>query len=48
MSDRDGEGSVADLWQEYKATHDPQLRNRLVLQYSPLVKIGRASCRERV
>lgn len=38
MSDRDGEGSVADLWQEYKATRDPQLRNRLVLQYSPLVK----------
>src|SRR5919106_3149551 len=38
MSDRDGEHGVAELWQAYKATRDPELRNRLVLQYSPLVK----------
>ena len=29
---------VAELWQDYKATGDLELRNRLVLQYSPLVK----------
>lgn len=34
---------VADLWAEYKATRDPELRNRLVVQHSPLVKyvVGR-------
>ncbi|GAA5142682.1 RNA polymerase sigma factor WhiG [Nocardioides marinquilinus] len=30
--------SVDDLWREYKATGSPELRNQLVLQYSPLVK----------
>jgi RNA polymerase sigma factor FliA len=30
--------AVAELWQDYKATGDLELRNRLVLQYSPLVK----------
>jgi RNA polymerase sigma factor for flagellar operon FliA len=29
---------VAELWQGYKATGDLELRNRLVVQYSPLVK----------
>jgi RNA polymerase sigma factor for flagellar operon FliA len=29
---------IKDVWQEYKATGDPELRNRLVLQYAPLVK----------
>ena len=29
---------VEDLWQGYKATGDLELRNRLVVQYSPLVK----------
>jgi RNA polymerase sigma factor for flagellar operon FliA len=29
---------VADLWSKYTATHDVDVRNRLVLQYSPLVK----------
>jgi RNA polymerase sigma factor FliA len=34
---------VADLWAEYKATGDPELRNRLVVQHAPLVKyvVGR-------
>ncbi len=29
---------VRDLWKAYKASGDLELRNRLVLQYSPLVK----------
>ena len=34
---------VADLWAEYKATGNPELRNRLVVQHAPLVKyvVGR-------
>lgn len=37
------EHPVADLWAEFKATGDPELRNRLVVQHSPLVKyvVGR-------
>ncbi len=31
-------GSVEDLWRQYKATGSSELRNQLVLQYSPLVK----------
>lgn len=38
MSDQKAGGDVAALWQEYKTTHDPEVRNRLVLQYAPLVK----------
>ena len=34
----DEERKVADLWRGYKSTGDLALRNRLVLQYSPLVK----------
>jgi RNA polymerase sigma factor for flagellar operon FliA len=29
---------IRDVWVDYKATGDPELRNRLVLQYAPLVK----------
>lgn len=29
---------VAELWTEYAADRNPELRNRLVLQYAPLVK----------
>lgn len=36
MSDHDR--WVDELWQRYKATGDLELRNRLVVQYSPLVK----------
>lgn len=32
------ETDVIDLWHEFKTTGDPQLRNRLVMQYAPLVK----------
>jgi len=37
------EHPVAELWAQYKATGDPELRNRLVVQHSPLVKyvVGR-------
>jgi len=31
-------GPVADIWQRYKATGDADLRERLILHYSPLVK----------
>lgn len=49
MVDDDGlepahaEHSVAELWTQYKATGDVELRNRLVVQHAPLVKyvVGR-------
>lgn len=36
MSDQDHQ--VAELWRGYKSTGDLAVRNRLVIQYSPLVK----------
>ena len=32
------EAALRQLWQEFKATGDPDLRERLILHYSPLVK----------
>jgi RNA polymerase sigma factor for flagellar operon FliA len=32
------DAAIAALWQEFKATKEPQLRERLILHYSPLVK----------
>ncbi len=32
------ESAVAELWREFKASDDQQLRERLILHYSPLVK----------
>ncbi len=29
---------IQELWEEYKASGDPELRNRLLMQYAPLVK----------
>src|SRR5438045_3370255 len=29
---------AAPIWEEYKRTHNPQLRDRLILTYAPLVK----------
>ena len=29
---------IGETWREYKATGDVDLRNQLVMQYSPLVK----------
>jgi RNA polymerase sigma factor for flagellar operon FliA len=31
-------GDISEIWREYRATGSPELRNRLVLQYAPLVK----------
>lgn len=36
------------LWSEFRATADPQLRNRLVVQYSPLVKYVAGRLRTRM
>jgi RNA polymerase sigma factor for flagellar operon FliA len=38
---------VDDLWVEFRASPDPDLRNRLVVQYAPLVKyvVGRLGLR---
>lgn len=37
MTTTDAE-AVSDLWRRYRETGSPELRNQLVLQYSPLVK----------
>ncbi len=29
---------IHQVWREYRATPSPELRNRLVMQYAPLVK----------
>ena len=31
------EPEVLSLWQGYRETHDPAVRERLILHYSPLV-----------
>ena len=36
------------IWQEYRVTSDPRLRNRLVLQYAPLVKYVAGRLRTRM
>ena len=38
MSARPLETELNELWTEYKAKGDPQVRDRLILQYAPLVK----------
>jgi len=38
MSGRPSETELDDLWLEYKAKGDPEVRDRLILQYAPLVK----------
>jgi RNA polymerase sigma factor for flagellar operon FliA len=32
------QGGIDELWERYKATGDPELRNRLLVHYAPLVK----------
>jgi RNA polymerase sigma factor FliA len=32
------DAAIAELWREFKETNEPQLRERLILHYSPLVK----------
>jgi RNA polymerase sigma factor FliA len=38
MSARRSETELDELWTEYKAKGDPEVRDRLILQYAPLVK----------
>src|SRR5579875_701852 len=37
-SREDAEAALRDLWRRFKETGDPELRERLILHYSPLVK----------
>jgi RNA polymerase sigma factor for flagellar operon FliA len=39
---------LEQIWREYRATKDPGLRNRLVLQYAPLVKYVAGRLRTRM
>jgi RNA polymerase sigma factor for flagellar operon FliA len=39
---------LAQIWHEFRATRDPGLRNRLVLQYAPLVKYVAGRLRTRM
>jgi RNA polymerase sigma factor for flagellar operon FliA len=39
---------LAQIWHEFRQTHDPALRNRLVLQYAPLVKYVAGRLRTRM
>jgi len=39
---------LEQIWQEFRATKDPGLRNRLVLQYAPLVKYVAGRLRTRM
>ncbi len=39
---------AVDVWSEYRATRDPAIRNRLVLQYAPLVKYVAGRVRTRL
>ena len=39
---------LEQIWQEFRATSDPGLRNRLVLQYAPLVKYVAGRLRTRM
>jgi RNA polymerase sigma factor for flagellar operon FliA len=41
-------GSVNELWEAFRAERDVELRNRLVLQYSPLVKYVAGRLRTRL
>jgi RNA polymerase sigma factor for flagellar operon FliA len=34
----ESQGALAELWRDFKRTGSPQLRERLILHYSPLVK----------
>jgi RNA polymerase sigma factor for flagellar operon FliA len=38
MSVRSAETDLDEIWLEYKAKGDPEVRDRLILQYAPLVK----------
>lgn len=48
MTEPGYDGELRELWREYRATGDPALRNRLVLQYAPLVKFVAGRLRSRL
>ncbi len=48
MTPSDYEDSVLTVWSDYQRTHAPDLRNRLVVQYSPLVKYVAGRMRSRL
>jgi RNA polymerase sigma factor FliA len=48
VTPREHEDSVLTVWSDYQRTHEPALRNRLVVQYSPLVKYVAGRMRSRL
>lgn len=48
MSGADREDSVLLIWKEFHQTREPALRNRLVMQYAPLVKYVAGRIRTRL
>ena len=48
MSPTDHDESVLTVWRDFQRTREPQLRNRLVVQYSPLVKYVAGRMRSRL
>lgn len=48
MTPADREDSVLAIWTEFHQTRDPALRNRLVIQYAPLVKYVAGRMRTRM
>lgn len=48
MTSTDHDDSVLTVWSDFQRTRDPALRNRLVVQYSPLVKYVAGRMRSRL
>ena len=48
MTPPDHDDSVLTVWTDFQQTRDPALRNRLVVQYSPLVKYVAGRMRSRL
>jgi RNA polymerase sigma factor for flagellar operon FliA len=48
MTSTEHDDSVLTVWSEFQRTRDPGLRNRLVVQYSPLVKYVAGRMRSRL
>lgn len=48
MTPPDHDDSVLTVWTDFQRTRDPALRNRLVVQYSPLVKYVAGRMRSRL
>ncbi|MBC7632540.1 FliA/WhiG family RNA polymerase sigma factor [Aeromicrobium sp.] len=48
MDDLEAQGSIERLWRNYKDTGDPEARERLIVQYAPLVKYVAGRVRSRL